>query len=399
MKKPFVIVVTIVGILALAIIVVVILDSNKSSSSNAPVAPVDPLNPQGVVQNLQAPPAQPAQQFNGAGDPRVTALINDLGDADFNKRIAATDALKKIGAAAIPQLQAAAQQHPDEDVRLRCKTIIKAIGEAPAIAAQQAANPLAAFGGGAAGQPNAMGNMGGLLGGLGGAGGAGGGDMMGMLMQMMGGMGGLGGAGGGDMNALLQQMLGGGALGGLGALGGAGGGDMNALLGQLLGGGGLGGLGALGGARGGDMNALLQQMLGGGGLAIGNPQGGAVAQVGGLEGILAQLGQLQGAMGGGGAPIGRPPPPPAADLSINLLDSFGARLGESGDGLRVLELRANTPAAKSGLQTGDVITQINGRAVKSREDITESLQRAERGKPLKIDITRRGDAITLSTDF
>jgi hypothetical protein len=401
MKKPFVIVASILGILALAIVVVVILDSNKSAPNTAPVAPADPLNPQGVVQNLQAPPAQ---QFNVAGDPRIAALINDLGDGDFNRRVAATDALKQMGAAALPQLQAAAQQHPDDDVRLRCKTIIKAIGEAPAIAAQQAANPLAAFGAG-----NQQGGMGGLLGGLGGAGGAGGGDMMGMLMQMMGGMGGagglgglggLGGAGGGDMNALLGQLLGGGALGG--ARPGAAGGDMNALLGQMLGGGGgLGLLGGLGGAGGGDMNALLQQMLGGmGGAAVGNQQGNAVAQVGGLDGILAQLGQLQGAMGGGGgAPIGRPPPPPVADLSINLLDSFGARLGESGDGLRVLELRANTPAAKSGMQTGDVITQINGRAVKSREDIVETLQRAERGKPLKIEITRRGDLMTLSTEF
>jgi hypothetical protein len=382
MKKPLAITLSFLAVFIIAIIVAFILSRPSDSQGPPRPSPVDPLNPHGVVQNLQAP----APPFNIPGDARIAALINDLANDDFNKRIAAADALKQLGAAALPQLQIAAQQFPDDDVRLRCKTIIKAIGEAPVIAQQQAANPLGALGA----APGAPANLGGLEALLGGGGGAPGGDLMGLLLQMMGGLGNVGprgAAGGDDLNALLGQLLGGaGGAGRRGALGGGAlGADLNALLAQMLGG--MGGMGA------GDLNAMLGPLLGGA------PPAGA-GGLGGLDGLLAQLGQLQGAIGGAGAPIGRPPPaPPPQDLSINLLDTFGARLGESGDGLRVLELRANTPAARSGMQTGDVITHINDREIKGRDDIVEALQSADRSKPLKIGVLRRGDLLTLTSQL
>jgi predicted metalloprotease with PDZ domain len=96
---------------------------------------------------------------------------------------------------------------------------------------------------------------------------------------------------------------------------------------------------------------------------------------------------------------GLPPPPRVADISANLLDTFGARIGEGADGLRVLDVRANTVAAKAGLQPGDIITQINGGAIAEIEDLKESLQRVDRAKAFKIEVTRRGNPLTLSAQF
>ena len=55
-----------------------------------------------------------------------------------------------------------------------------------------------------------------------------------------------------------------------------------------------------------------------------------------------------------------------------------------------------TPAAKSGLETGDVIVKFDGQAVKDPQQLQLAVERSEFGKTLTIDIVRHGKAMELS---
>jgi membrane-associated protease RseP (regulator of RpoE activity) len=89
-------------------------------------------------------------------------------------------------------------------------------------------------------------------------------------------------------------------------------------------------------------------------------------------------------------------PTQTAGLSLDLSGTFGAVMSAGGDGVRVTQVKAGTPAATAGLLAGDVVTQINGKQIGSLDDARASFANAEKGKPLKIEVQRRGDALTLS---
>jgi len=63
----------------------------------------------------------------------------------------------------------------------------------------------------------------------------------------------------------------------------------------------------------------------------------------------------------------------------------------SGEGVRVAEVRADTPAAQAGLMAGDSITMLNGSAVHDLRDYTHALQELAPGDAVEIVFTR--DAI------
>jgi membrane-associated protease RseP (regulator of RpoE activity) len=108
---------------------------------------------------------------------------------------------------------------------------------------------------------------------------------------------------------------------------------------------------------------------------------------------------LQQWAGVGPAKLGEmPAPPPAEDRSLNLLATFGARLVEAADGVRVLEVKPDSPAGKAGLAVGDLISRVNGRQTATENDFKEAFARAQtEDKPLRLDVTRRGDELTLET--
>src|SRR5262249_15628865 len=56
------------------------------------------------------------------------------------------------------------------------------------------------------------------------------------------------------------------------------------------------------------------------------------------------------------------------------------RVGQNVEGAVVTEVVPNTPAAKAGLQSGDVITQINNKAVTDPEAIRETIRNLGVGK-------------------
>ena len=53
---------------------------------------------------------------------------------------------------------------------------------------------------------------------------------------------------------------------------------------------------------------------------------------------------------------------------------MGVRIRSAGDGVRVVEVRPDSPAAKAGLQVGDLITSFNGRRVTTQEALLNELE-------------------------
>ena len=56
---------------------------------------------------------------------------------------------------------------------------------------------------------------------------------------------------------------------------------------------------------------------------------------------------------------------------------------ESTSGVRINGTRPESPAAKAGLKTGDVITQLGGHTVRSIYDLTDALDKLQPGQRAK----------------
>ena len=70
------------------------------------------------------------------------------------------------------------------------------------------------------------------------------------------------------------------------------------------------------------------------------------------------------------------------ELTDQLAQYFGAK-----DGLLVTSVTDGSAASRAGLKAGDVITSINGRAVRSRDDLVQELRQAP-GEEITIGIVR-----------
>ena len=77
-------------------------------------------------------------------------------------------------------------------------------------------------------------------------------------------------------------------------------------------------------------------------------------------------------------------------LNPQLADYFGVQ-----EGVLVSSVRDGSPAAAAGLQAGDVITAVDGEAVKSSSQLRRGLARTEDGNPVELGITRDREATTL----
>ncbi|MBP7777468.1 MAG: PDZ domain-containing protein [Acidobacteria bacterium] len=72
------------------------------------------------------------------------------------------------------------------------------------------------------------------------------------------------------------------------------------------------------------------------------------------------------------------------NLSDQLAEHFGARDG----GVLVAGVTADSPAARAGLKAGDVITKVNGAAVKNPGDLIEALGAVKDDGAVTLDIVR-----------
>ena len=92
-----------------------------------------------------------------------------------------------------------------------------------------------------------------------------------------------------------------------------------------------------------------------------------------------------------------PPPPPVA--STSLMPGYGAYLGtipdmsENSGGVRLVGVRAGSPAEKAGLRGDDVITKIGDMAVPDLQAMTDALRSHKPGDIVEI-VIRRGAQLT-----
>lgn len=122
-----------------------------------------------------------------------------------------------------------------------------------------------------------------------------------------------------------------------------------------------------------------------------------------IERSLPRLRELAPELGRGGAFNfrfdGLPAIPGRARLGVqveDLSDQLADYFGVSDGGVLVSNVTADSPAAKAGLKAGDVITKVNGTAVRDARDLVGKLAEvADDGGSVRLDIVRDRKAQTL----
>lgn len=98
---------------------------------------------------------------------------------------------------------------------------------------------------------------------------------------------------------------------------------------------------------------------------------------------------------GGAQPPAAILPKPESAAGADLMNSFGCKLTESADGLRVTDVRVASHAERIGLKVGDILTSINGRAAASETEANEMLSDPAVLNNLRLEVTRKGEPVSL----
>jgi serine protease Do len=80
-------------------------------------------------------------------------------------------------------------------------------------------------------------------------------------------------------------------------------------------------------------------------------------------------------------------------VTAELADSLGLKTVA---GALVAEPQPDSPAAKAGILAGDVVTAVNGEAVKDAHDLARRIGAMTPGATVKLAVMRKGDATTVS---
>jgi serine protease Do len=80
-------------------------------------------------------------------------------------------------------------------------------------------------------------------------------------------------------------------------------------------------------------------------------------------------------------------------VTAGIADSLGLK---SAQGAMVDEPQKDSPAAKAGIESGDVITAVNGNAVKDARELARTIGMMAPDSAIKLDIIRNGQAKTIS---
>ncbi len=83
-------------------------------------------------------------------------------------------------------------------------------------------------------------------------------------------------------------------------------------------------------------------------------------------------------------------------VTKGIADSLGLKKAE---GALVDEPQANSPAAKAGIEFGDVITAVNGTPVKDSRDLARQVAGIAPGTSVKFDILRKGATRTMTVEL
>jgi len=80
-------------------------------------------------------------------------------------------------------------------------------------------------------------------------------------------------------------------------------------------------------------------------------------------------------------------------VTADIAESLGMKASE---GALVAEPQAGSPAAKAGVQSGDVITAVNGHAVKDARDLARQIGAMAPGAGAKLGVWRKGEEKSIS---
>ena len=81
------------------------------------------------------------------------------------------------------------------------------------------------------------------------------------------------------------------------------------------------------------------------------------------------------------------------DLTPELRAHFGVPEGE---GVMVGKVEPGSPAEKAGVKVGDILTSVDGQAIKSSWDVMAKVRRIEDGQQVPLEIWRNGRAQNLT---
>ena len=85
-----------------------------------------------------------------------------------------------------------------------------------------------------------------------------------------------------------------------------------------------------------------------------------------------------------------------ADLTQQLARQFGM---DSPRGAFITEVAGESPAQRGGLQAGDVVLAVNGRAVADSVGLRNRLNETEVGEKVELKITRAGAERTVTVEM
>ena len=83
------------------------------------------------------------------------------------------------------------------------------------------------------------------------------------------------------------------------------------------------------------------------------------------------------------------------DLSGQLGKYFGA---PDGEGVLIINVEANSPAAKAGLEAGDVITKVEGDRVRTLGELRDQLRLKREAKTVMLSVLRKGSEISVNIE-
>ncbi len=81
--------------------------------------------------------------------------------------------------------------------------------------------------------------------------------------------------------------------------------------------------------------------------------------------------------------------------TLNRDFNSGVRVQASG-GVVIVGVARNSPASRAGLQTGDVLQQINGQPVKTADDVQQAVENSTIGDSIPVNVNRNGRSLTVS---
>jgi len=84
----------------------------------------------------------------------------------------------------------------------------------------------------------------------------------------------------------------------------------------------------------------------------------------------------------------------AQDLTPELAQAFGVH--DLNQGVVVVQVGANTPAAKAGIKSGDIIVKVNDRDIRSRSELRTAIGLLRVGETIRLEILRDGKQRTMT---